>query len=206
MAHTILQWITVHGYGVIVILFALGIFGLPLPNEWLLAYLGFLIFKGKLLPVPAFAAAFIGIFCGMVINYVLGRTFGIFLVHKLGKWTHLSEDKIRRVHEWFEHSGRWALSFGYFLPGVRHLTAFVAGTSKMAFSSFAIFSSLGGLVWSSSFITLGYFLEEKWSQETARIHRILGIASVTIITLLVIYLLAQKARRKGRAGGSGRPD
>jgi membrane protein DedA with SNARE-associated domain len=195
MIQTILHWIAANGYGVIVILFALGIFGLPLPNEWLLAYLGFLVFKGKLLLSPAVAAAFIGSFFGMAINYALGRTFGIYLVHKFGKWANVNEDKIRQVHEWFEHSGRWALSYGYFLPGVRHLTAFVAGTSKMAFSSFALFSSLGGLVWSSSFITLGYFLEEKWSRETERIHRILGIASVTVIVVVALFFVFRKVKR-----------
>src|SRR5512143_670154 len=183
MIETIIHWVTEHGYGVIFVLFALGIFGLPLPNEWLLAYLGFLIFKGKLMPAPTVLSAFFGSFCGMAFNYALGRTFGIYLIHKFGRWVHLTEEKITGVHEWFEHSGRWALLFGDFLPGVRHLTAFVAGTSSMKFAEFAIFSSVGGLIWSSAFITLGFFLEEKWSQETARLHHILEIASIAAIVL-----------------------
>jgi membrane protein DedA with SNARE-associated domain len=196
MIETLLHWIVVHGYGVIFVLFALGIFGFPLPNEWLLAYLGFLIFKGKLLPAPTVLSAYLGILCGMAFNYALGRTFGIYLVHKFGRWVRLTEEKITGVHEWFEHSGRWALVVGYFLPGVRHLTAFVAGTSKMTFAEFAVFSSIGGLIWSSTFITLGFFLEEKWSQETERIRHILEIASIAAIVLLAIYLLLKKRNQK----------
>jgi hypothetical protein len=52
MIATLLHWIAAHGYGVIFTLFALGIVGLPMPDEWLLAYLGFLIYKGNLLRAP----------------------------------------------------------------------------------------------------------------------------------------------------------
>ena len=65
----------------------------------------------------------------------------------------------------------------------------------MAFSSFALFSSLGGLIWSSSFITLGYFLEEKWSQETARIRHVLEIASVTVIVVAALFFVLRKVKR-----------
>jgi membrane protein DedA with SNARE-associated domain len=195
MIETLLHWIAAHGYGVIFTMFALGIVGLPLPDEWLLAYLGFLIYKGKLLPAPTVAAAFFGSVCGMTINYVLGRTFGIYLVHKFGKWVRLDEQKISRVHDWYEQRGRWGLLFGYFLPGVRHLTAFVAGTSKMKFSHFALFAFSGAFLWSSAFIRLGYFMEDAWSRESDRISHILGLGSVASIGILALYLYLQKRRR-----------
>jgi membrane protein DedA with SNARE-associated domain len=195
MIATLLHWIAAHGYGVIFTLFALGIVGLPMPDEWLLAYLGFLIYKGRLLPAPTFAAAFSGSVCGMTINYVLGRTFGIYLVHKFGKWVSLNEQKISRVREWYEHTGRWGLLFGYFLPGVRHLTAFVAGTSKMKFGSFALFAFSGAFLWSSSFIRLGYYMEDAWSRESERISHILGLGSVAAIGILALYLFLQKRKR-----------
>lgn len=203
MTETLLHWIAAHGYGVIFTLFALGIVGLPLPDEWLLAYLGFLIFKGKLLWVPTVATAFSGSMCGMTINYFLGRTFGIYLVDEFGKWLRLNEQKISRVHEWYEHTGRWGLLFGYFLPGVRHLSAFVAGTSKMRFSSFALFAFSGAFLWSFSFIRLGYFMEEAWSRESARISHILEFGSVVAIGILALYLFLQKRRRTPDGGTGG---
>lgn|SRR5512143_356556 len=196
MIETIIHWVTEHGYGVIFALFALGILGFPLPNEWLLAYLGFLIYKGKLLPVPTAAAAYFGSICGMTLNYVLGRTVGLYLVRKFGSLVRLTPERIDRMHDWFEKKGRWGLLFGYFLPGVRHLTAFAAGTSKMTFYEFAIFAYCGAVIWSSAFISLGYFLEEQWSRETKKIHHILEMGSVAVLVLLAGYLLLKMRKEK----------
>jgi membrane protein DedA with SNARE-associated domain len=198
MIETIIYWITEHGYGVIFALFAIGIVGIPLPNEWLLAYLGFLIYKGNLLPVPTVAAAYFGSICGMTLNYILGRTAGLYLVTKFGRLVNLSPERLGRVHDWFEQKGRWGLLFGYFLPGVRHLTAFAAGTSKMTFYEFAVFSYSGAVVWSSTFISLGYYLEEHWSRETKKIHHILEMSSIAVLLLMAGYLLLQKKKWKDR--------
>ncbi len=196
MIHTLMHWIALHGYGVIFVVFALGIFGLPLPNDWLLAYLGFLAFQKKLLLLPAVSAAVGGALCGMTINYVLGRTFGLYIVHKFGRLLHVSAEQLDRFHAWFERSGRWGLLFGYFLPGVRHLTAFAAGTSRMSFTEFAAYGYSGGALWVCTFISLGYFLEDRWSHETKRIHHILEIGSLIALIILGLYLFRQWVRRR----------
>jgi membrane protein DedA with SNARE-associated domain len=196
MIELILHWIAQHGYGVIFAVFALGLFGLPLPNDLILASLGFLIYKGRLHPVPTVAAAFFGAVCGMMINYLLGRTFGHYLVARFGALVNLTQEKVQQVHDWFERSGRWGLVAGYFLPGVRHLTAFAAGTSRMTLWEFALFGSIGGLIWSGTFIALGYFLEEHWSRETQRIHHILEIGSIAVLVLGAGYLLVKKIQNR----------
>ncbi len=196
MIHMITHWIAVHGYGVIFVLFALDIFGLPLPNDWLLAYLGFLIFKGKLLPLPTVAAAVAGAICGMTINYALGRTFGLYIVHKFGRLLHVTDGQLDRLHNWFERTGRWGLLFGYYLPGVRHLTAFVAGTSRMSFTEFVVYGYTGGFLWSCTFIALGYFLEDRWSHETKRIHHVLEIGSLAVLAVAGLYFLRQWIKKR----------
>lgn len=190
------HWIAEHGYGMIFILLALGIFGLPLPNDLILAYIGYLIFKGTLHPVPAFAAAFLGSLCGMMLSYALGRSFGSYIIHRFGSLLHVNPEQVGRVRAWFEHSGRLGLVVGFFLPGVRHVTAFIAGTSRMIFREFVVFSSIGGLLWTAAFIIFGYVLEERWSRETARIHHFLEIGSLAAIAVLGMYLLRQKIRKR----------
>lgn len=195
MIAIITHWIALHDYGVIFGLFALGIIGLPVPDEWLLAYLGHLIYKGRLLPAPTVAAAFLGSICGMTLNYALGRTFGLYLVNKFGGFVRLTPKKITNLRDWFEHSGRWGLLAGYFLPGVRHVMAIAAGTSKMTFLDFAFFAYTGGFVWVCTFISLGFFLQEEWSRETEKIHRVLEVGSVAILVFLMCYLLWKRGKR-----------
>src|SRR5207253_10228997 len=65
---------------------------------------------------------------------------------------------------WFERRGRWTLLVGYFIPGVRHLTGYVAGASELSFPNFALFAYTGAFCWATIFITLGYVLGEQWNR------------------------------------------
>jgi len=58
--HALLLSITQYSYPGIFIALGLGILGLPIPDEMLLAFVGFLIFQGKLIYFYAIAVAFIG--------------------------------------------------------------------------------------------------------------------------------------------------
>jgi membrane protein DedA with SNARE-associated domain len=192
----IFHWIAQYGYVAIFALLMLGIVGLPIPDETLLIFSGYLAFKGDLHIVPTVASAFLGSMCGITISYVLGRSVGNYLITQYGHIVHITPQKMDQVHDWFNRAGRWGLTFGYFLPGIRHLTAFTAGTSKLRLSVFALFTYTGGFIWSATFISLGYFMGKEWIQASERLHRLLLIGSGIIIALLVAYVLAKQKKHK----------
>ncbi|MGO9116552.1 MAG: DedA family protein, partial [Desulfomonilaceae bacterium] len=91
----------------------------------------------------------------------------------------------------------WGLFIGYFIPGVRHVTALAAGTSRMRYAVFATFAYAGGLLWSTSFITAGFFLGKEWRKVAASIQQwSLIIIAVVGCILLMYFLLQRKARRR----------
>jgi len=190
---TILRWITEYGYLAIFLLMTLGT---PLPDEALLAFAGYLVYEGRLQLFPTMAAAFLGSVCGITISYGLGRTVGGYLVKKFGPAVRITEDKVTRVHTWFDRVGKWGLLFGYLLPGVRHLIAFGAGTSKLPLSVFASFAYTGGFIWSVTIISAGYYLGSQWTLVFGKIHPNLMIGSVVTVVLFVFYLFVRQCLRK----------
>jgi membrane protein DedA with SNARE-associated domain len=190
------QWICQYGYLGIFFLLMLGIIGLPIPDEVLMTFAGYLVFKGQLALAPTIASAFLGSICGVSVSYSIGRTGGSFLVRKYGRWFHVTPEKIGRVHEWLEHAGKWGLLIGYFIPGVRHLSALVAGTSRLGYPLFAAYAYTGGLFWSSTFILAGFFLGKEWIKISASIHRWMLIAVTVGACLLLVYYLLQRKVRK----------
>ena len=80
----ILHWISEYGYFGLFSLLVLGIVGLPVPDETLLTFAGYLIFRGQLRLVPTMLAAFLGSACGITLSYTLGRLTGYFLIEKYG--------------------------------------------------------------------------------------------------------------------------
>ena len=132
MENTVLQWVSSYGYAAIFGLLIFGIVGIPVPDEFLLTGCGFLVFQGHLRLAPALASAWAGSACGITCSYLIGRTVGWKFLHsRAGRLLHIRDEHIRRVHDWFDRIGHWALLAGYFIPGVRHFTAIVAGTSKL---------------------------------------------------------------------------
>lgn len=185
---TLTHWVTSYGYFGIFSLLMFGIFGLPVPDETLLLFSGYLVFSGRLQFIPTAVAALLGSMCGMTLSFVLGHTAGMRLVDRFGRFIHLTHDRVNLVHEWFERFGKWTLTFGYFVPGVRHFTAFVAGTSCLETKRFAAFAYPGALIWSLTFISLGYFLGGKWEQASAAFHRYVLIAAGVLVVMILIYL------------------
>ena len=79
LVDTVLQWIGQYGYIAIFSLLVLGIVGLPVPDETLLTFTGYLVFQGHLSLGLAFLSCFAGSACGITLSYILGRTFGLTL-------------------------------------------------------------------------------------------------------------------------------
>lgn len=173
-----------------------GIIGLPIPDETLMTFSGYLVFNGQLHMAPTIVSAFLGSVCGITVSYLLGRSGGYVLILRYGRWVHITKEKIDRVHEWLEHRGRWGLFIGYFIPGVRHVTALVAGTSRMRYSVFATFAYSGGLVWSASFITAGFFLGKEWQKVAASVQKWSLIAFGVVGCILVLYYFLQRRARR----------
>ena len=200
MEQQVLAWIAHYGYVAIFLLLVLGVVGLPVPDETLLTFTGYLIYKSSLSGPLAFLCTLAGSASGITISYTLGRTFGMRLLHRYGKYLHITEQRLERAHSWFERVGHWALTFGYFIPGVRHLTAYAAGMSDVPPQQFAIFAYCGSVLWVSSFLSLGYFLGERWLAVERNIHRYLVVIGIGLAVVVAVYFAWQKwGKRKGGA-------
>ena len=79
MEQHVLAWIGQYGYAAIFVLLVFGIVGLPVPDETLLTFTGYMVFKGRLALPLAFAAALAGSLSGITISFTLGRVFGLFV-------------------------------------------------------------------------------------------------------------------------------
>ena len=199
LQETYILWISQYGYIGIFSLLMFGIIGLPIPDELLMTFSGYLVSRGDLNIAPTIASAFLGSICGVSVSYCLGRTGGSFLIVKYGRWIHLTQDKMDRVHEWFNHTGRWGLFIGYFIPGVRHLNALAAGTSHVSYRVFAMFAYAGGLLWCSSFVVAGFFLGKEWPKISGMLHHVMLTAGCAIIVALVLlyFILQHRAQKDG---------
>ncbi|MGD8189758.1 DedA family protein [Brevibacillus ginsengisoli] len=174
-----------YGYISLYVLFFLGIIGAPMPEETLLVFSGFLVFRGKLLYFPTVLTCYLGSISAMTAAYWIGRLLGYPFIEKYGKRLGLGYTLYKRTEEWFNRVGKWALPMGYFIPGVRQYTAYFAGITKLPFPTFMLYTYTGGLFWSVLFVTIGWQLGESWPTLFALISRNLAIFFGGLLLLIV---------------------
>jgi len=201
-----LAWIIAHlqvwGPGFLFLLLIGGVVGLPIPDETLLVFCGYQISQGRMSPISTWLCALAGSWCGITLSYTIGRKLGLGVVHRYGKRLHITEERLNRVHAWFDRIGHWALFVGYYIAGLRHFTAMVAGISKLRFPTFAAYAWSGGLLWVTSFLTLGYFIGDRWEQIAELIHHYLLYASIALLAVLAIwYVLRLRSKRASARAG-----
>jgi membrane protein DedA with SNARE-associated domain len=188
-----------YGYAGVFFALVLGIVGLPVPDETILVGVAGLMAAGTLthLHLPGvFIAALLGSWCGITVSYWIGRTLGVGVIHRFGKYLHLNDERLEKMNAWFAKTGHWALFIGYYVAGVRHFTAIVAGISKVPFPTFMLYAWSGGLVWVSVFLTLGHFLGKNWEGIFEVIHRYVLVVSIVLILGLVLYFVLKRRRTR----------
>ena len=192
MPPSLLHWIAAYGPAAIFVLLLLGVFGLPVPDETLLTFAGVLVREGHLHFASTLAAATLGSMAGITLSYAVGHTLGLGAVDRFGRWVHVTRADLARVEHWFERSGRWVLTFGYFIPGVRHFTAIVAGSSRLPLPVFARYAYGGALIWTTTFVTLGWYMGPAWETALAAAHRHIITVVIVIVLVAGAYIVAHR--------------
>ncbi len=171
-----------------------GIIGLPIPDEFILTYVGYTIFAGKLAYLPSLLCAFIGASSGITLSFILGIKLGIPFLHKFGPKLHITEVRIDRTRKLFNKFGPFLLIIGFFIPGVRHITAYLAGINNYSYKKFALFAYSGAVIWCFAFITLGRALGDNW----VYVGRYLSRYSIYLIILFLLGFIIYYSYRKRR--------
>ncbi|MDN4072262.1 DedA family protein [Fictibacillus sp. CENA-BCM004] len=168
-----------------------------MPDEFLLTFAGYIVYSGEVSFAMTLFAAFAGSATGITINYWLGRSFGLPLLIKYGPKFHLSYHKIHTSQSYFQRFGKPLIMFGYFIPGIRHLTAYFAGMSSLPYRVFALYAYTGALIWSFLFIMIGRIVGAKWYLVTEFVHKasLLGLAVFIIVIAVAVYSFKLKGRK-----------
>ncbi len=176
---------------------ALGIFGLPIPDETILTFAGYLVSQKVLQLIPTIITSFLGSISGISISFFIGRILGLKILIKYGHFFHVTPDKLEKTKKWFEGYGSWLFLFGYFIPGVRHLTALIAGSTDTKYSKFSLFAYIGGLLWSVTFILFGYTVGKNWMTLIDQVrNHILILVLIILISLLLYFFIKNILSKK----------
>jgi membrane-associated protein len=165
-----------------------------LPGDSLLFAAGMLASSGQLNPLYLIGLLFIAAFAGDTVNYHIGKIFGARAFN--GNYRLLKKEHLLKAQSFYEKHGGKAIIYARFVPIVRTFAPFVAGMGTMQYRKFILFNILGGIVWVSSFVLLGYFLAEN---EFVKKHFSKVVILIIIVSLLPMVWEYYKERKSTKS-------
>ena len=170
--------------------------GFVLPGDSLLFTAGYMVQQNILhIDIHIFALL---VFAAAVLGDSVGYSFG----HKVGRKLFEKENSrffkkkyLEQTEKFYYKHGSATIVLARFVPIVRTFAPIVAGASKMHYKTFLTFNIIGGFLWSSVFVYLGFYAGEFLTKAGVNIE----VAAILIIFLsvspMVIHALKQPNTR-----------
>ncbi len=135
--------------------------GLPMPGEMALvtaALYSATTHQVSILSVISVAA--VAAIIGDNLGYLIGRTIGLRLIVRYGRYIGLYERRLKVGQYLFLQHGGKIVFFGRFVAFLRTFAALLAGANLMRWSHFLLMNALGGVCWALVFGFGAYLLGE----------------------------------------------
>ena len=171
--------------------------GLPLPEDVSLVTGGYLSYVGAVQFAPMLLVAFAGILVGDLLIFTAGRRYGSDLAESRWCARFLPEGKLCKAEQYFVRHGEGLVLAARFFPGLRAVTFFVAGASRMATWRFLLLDGLAACVSAPVWMVLGRKLGRHlpdllvWVE---RVHLLLLAAGGIVLVAGVVAVLRRSRR------------
>ncbi len=143
--------------------------------------------------------ATLGALAGAFVNYYLSLWIGRPVVYKfadsrLGHACLINREKVERAEQYFDKHGAVSTFIGRLIPAIRQLISIPAGISRMNVAQFALFTSLGALLWNGILASLGYWLSltvtpRQLFESVERYNDYLTWGGLALAALCLLYIL-----------------
>jgi membrane-associated protein len=173
--------------------------GFFLPGDSLLFPLGLYIAKGSV-HTPLWLACVIMSACavlGNAVGYWIGRAVGPKLFNKPDSKL-FKREYVDKTHEFFERYGGRAIFLARFVPVIRTFITAVAGVGRMEARRYLSISLVGGIVWASGVLVLGYFLGQISFIANHLDPMLVLIVLLSVIPMVVEWARGRRANRRER--------
>ncbi|WP_081797042.1 DedA family protein [Bacillus ndiopicus] len=158
MMDEVLNLLENYGYALIILSLFIGVIGIPAPEESLIFLVGLLVGYGRLALGLSVISAICSVYAALLVAYAIGRWLGYPFMKRFGKFIGLTERNLEIVSKGFQRNALRTVVFGIFIPGLRQLSPYVAGVSRVPFKRYLLYALIATLVWVIPFLIAGRIL------------------------------------------------
>ena len=169
-------------------------FGFFLPGDSLLFTAGLLASKGILNIYLVYLTIFFAAIFGDNVGFLFGRKVGNRIFNKKES-IFFHKDNILRAENFYKKYGPYTIIIARFIPIVRTFAPIVAGIGKMDYRIFVLNNIIGGLLWTITMVSAGYFLVSLFPNVEQYLNLIIVLIIVFSIIPPVFHLIKEKRQK-----------
>jgi len=142
-----------------------------------------------------FGLSVLGDVLGDMVLYSIGYFGGQRALLRAEKILKIKESIVEKIQEKFRTSGAKIIFYVKATTGLCFITFILAGTARMQLTKFVKYSILGGLVWSSFLVIVGYF----FGYAAERISQYIKYAGIIIFAGAVLFFIGLTLYKRKQA-------
>jgi membrane-associated protein len=170
--------------------------GFVLPGETAAVLAGVASSQGRANLAVAMIVVVVAAIVGDSMGYEVGRVAGrrLFRMGPLRGHEHRLDAAQRFLARW----GGWAVFLGRFTAFFRAVIPALAGAAEMPYRRFLLYNALGGVIWGSGVVLLGYLAGNSYKAAEKYLGR--GAAGMALLVLLVLIVVWRVRRSRAESG------
>jgi len=192
--HDLLSIMAREGYALTFALLFAEALGLPFPAAIALVAAGAGVASHTLSGPAVLLSAMVALLIGDSAQFWLGRYSGWALLGFLCRLSMNPETCILRSAESFYKRGKLTLVVAKFIPGINTMAAPLAGSMKMRFWQFFRLDFLGALLYSVTYLLVGYVSRDFLAAVLNGFHAAGRVMEVVLIATLLVYAIYRTAQ------------
>lgn len=176
------------------LLFSCGI-GAPINEDILLLAAAALTLNGVMDPVPLIVVSWFGLIAGDALVFHWGHRFGSrALRHRWGARI-VSPERLESVQDTMRRYGPAYIFVVRFLPGIRTMLFFAAGSLKMPYRHLFVFDGLAAAIELPILVYTVRYIGGRWQEITGWLQRSADVLTIGLLVVLVAAFAYTRWRR-----------
>ncbi len=195
----------IHTYGLWVVfaLIMLESMGVPVPGET--ALITAALYAGSTHRIDIVSVVLVAATAAIIgdnIGYAIGRSIGVRLVTRYGRYVRLDEPRLKVGQYLFLRHGGKIVFFGRFVAFLRTYAALLAGMNRMSWPHFLLMNALGGICWATLFGGGAYLFGAQVKRVTGPASLLLLLAAIGLTAVGILFFRRHEKELEQRAAAA----
>jgi membrane protein DedA with SNARE-associated domain len=154
------------------------------PGEFTILFGGLVAGQGRISVIVLIGIVWFCAVLGDTTSFFIGRRLGRDFLIRHGARVKITEERLEQVERFYDRHGGVTVFIGRFVGLLRALGPFIAGASKMPYRRFLPYDILGGGLWGTALVLLGYIFWRSFD----RLKTLVGQGFLVLGTLIAVVV------------------